>query len=371
MPPLLLTLRRWPLGAAVLVTLLTPGAAVAEERVGGILPERIGSWVRVAGAGPPALGADASLLREYGSQRAEEAIYRRGGQEMRVSLQVMADRSGAFGAFTLLGTGGRRVRLGEAGAALLGRIVFYQGNFFVSASGGMQARDLEPLAHKLRREAGPQAGLPALVDYLPAAGRVGGSERYFLGPRALATALPLAKGDWAGFAYGAEAVTARYRTASGEVALLLLSYPTPQIAAERLRAFERAFHLNGGGNPAGPPLFARRAGSLIVAVAGGGSEPDGVALMERVRVERALSWSQQSPEEEDRAWARTMLGMFLSTGVIVALALAAGTLFGIARLAARHWYPGQVFDRPEDTEVIRLGLEHPRSAPQHDTPKSN
>ena len=49
--------------------------------------------------------------------------------------------------------------------------------------------------------------------------------------------------DLAGFNKGAEAQLARYKTQHGEVPLLLLSYPTPQIAGDRFRAFEKRTDL--------------------------------------------------------------------------------------------------------------------------------
>ena len=54
---------------------------------------------------------------------------------------------------------------------------------------------------------------------------------------------PRVSPDLAGFDKGAEAQLARYKMPSGEAQVLLLSYPTPQIAGERFREFETAFRV--------------------------------------------------------------------------------------------------------------------------------
>ena len=61
----------------------------------------------------------------------------------------------------------------------------------------------------------------------------------YLGPVSLAKFEPRVSADLAGFNKGAEAQLARYKTEAGEAKLLLLSYPTPQIAGERFREFAK------------------------------------------------------------------------------------------------------------------------------------
>ena len=52
---------------------------------------------------------------------------------------------------------------------------------------------------------------PALFSRLPLRGFQQGTDRYILGPAALQSSVPIAEGDWVGFANGAEAETAQYR----------------------------------------------------------------------------------------------------------------------------------------------------------------
>jgi len=38
------------------------------------------------------------------------------------------------------------------------------------------------------------------------------------------------------------------------------------------------------------------------------------------------------------------------------VATVTGIAFGGFRILVKHWLPGKVFDRPEDIEVLQLGL---------------
>lgn len=327
-----------------------------------LLPVHLGAWERAGWrqAEAPQLerlvGEQAPLYREYGSLRAEQADYRRGAAEWRVTLQVMRDRSGAYGAFTLLRAGGEPVALGEAGARAGDAYLFYQGNYFLSAQGPAELPDLQRLSRLLGEQSGPTASLPTLPSYLPRRGLMAGSDRYLLGPLALARVAPLAPGDWAGFAYGAEVEAASYRVDTREAILLMISYPTPQIAAARLRDFERLLNLNGTGDPLRPLAYAKRSGTLVALVAGIESGQDAASVLSQVRYEAELSWSETSDPSAEVSWTNTLQNLFLGTAVFVLFAFLSGLLFGAIRLLVKRCLPGKVFDRPEDTEIIVLNL---------------
>jgi hypothetical protein len=44
--------------------------------------------------------------------------------------------------------------------------------------------------------------------------------------------------------------------------------------------------------------------------------------------------------------------------IMLAITFAAGFVFGMIRILIRWLFPGKVFDRPENMEVIRLNLDH-------------
>lgn len=327
-----------------------------------LLPTQLGTWGQRAWEREeaPALerlaGTEAALLREYGCMRVEQALYARGRIEWRVTVYEMQDRSGAYGAFTLLRAGGQSLPLGEAGARIGGRLVFYQGNYFASVESTAGAPDLPGLARHLAARNPLQPSLPTLPSYLPPEGLVAGSERYLLGPQALRRVAPLAEGDWVGFAYAAEVEAARYRLGANEATLLLISYPTPQIAADRLRDFERLFNLNGTGAPLRPLVYAKRSGTLVVFLAGVESGQEAARLLGQVRYEAELAWSEPSEPRSAESWAKTLLNISIGTGLLLLFTLLSGLAFGVVRLLVKRLLPGRVFDRPEDTEIIRLNL---------------
>lgn len=356
---------------STLVTLVLLSPAVLANTVYGaaadtLLPAELGAWQQTAWERVEApelerlgtIPGGAALLREYGCRRAERAWYRSGDLEGRVTVFEMADRSGAYGAFTLLGapTGlltERRIALGEAGIAGVDAALFYQGNYLVNTWGSTPAR--ESLEH-LRRLGGAQASLPTLPDYLPREGFVAGSDRYLLGPVALNLVAPLAEGDWAGFVYGAEAEAARYRVGGEEATLVLVSYPTPQIAAARLRDFEQLFNLNGAGDSRRRPVYAKRSGTLVVVVAGIESQQTAERLLDQVRYETEISWSRPAKPRPQIDWVLTIFNILVGTGLLLLFALLSGVAFGVVRLLVKRVLPGKVFDRPEDTEIIQLNL---------------
>lgn len=342
----------------ILLFAAAASAAAAEP----LLPAQLGAWQQKewqqvnAGELERVAGPQAALLREYGCQRAEQATYRRGSAEWRIAVYEMPDRSSAYGAFTLLRTGGTELALGEGGARIPNELVFYQSNLFARVAGAVGSAELAPLARRLREQAGPQASLPVLPSYLSRESFVAGSDRYLLGPLAMAEVAPLAAGDWAGFAYGGEAEAARYRVAGSEATLLLLSYPTPQIAVDRLRDFERLFNVNGTGDPLRRLVYVRRIGTLVVLVAGVDSGQAAARLLGGVNYARELSSAEPSVARQQPGYTETIVNIVLGTGVLLLFALASGILFGLVRLVIKRLLPGRVFDRPEDSEIIHLDL---------------
>lgn len=327
-----------------------------------ILPPRLGDstrvqWLQVAA---PELertaGESAVLLREYGGQGSEQARYERPGHSWQVTVYRMQDRSAAYGAFTLLGARGDPIGVGEGGVRTAQGLVFYQGPYFVTADRLAGVADLKPLLERLETLAGLPASLPPLRHYLPQEGLIQGSTRYLLGPIALSSVAPAAPGDWAGFAYGAEGVSARYRVGGRETTLLLLSYPTPQIAQERMRSLEELFGLAGPPARARQPVQLRRTSSLLAVAIGDGSPGVAERLFDRIAYEARISWSQPGEGRPDFNWPKTLLNLFIGTGLLVLVTLLLGVTFGALRLGVKRLLPGRVFDRPQDTEIISLDL---------------
>ena len=316
-----------------------------------ILPERLGEAQRQEWRELSARNLEsgigellAAILREYGAAGAEQAAYRQGSSSLNVTVCEMQDRSGAYGAFTFL--------RGRAPA------VFYQGNYLVLPDRRTPLPLQRALAATLAARSHDQASLPLLPEYLPEERLVKGSDAYVLGPLGLSRVAPLGQGDWVGFAYGAEVEVARYRINQREATLLLVSYPTPHIARARLADFQRTFNLNGqGGN--GPVVYAKRKSTLVVLVHGAESAEEAARLIDAVRFQQEISWSEPTPPDESEI-VSGLIGIFLGTGVILIVTLGLGLAFGAARLLLMSTLPGRVFDKPVENDTIFLNLQNPK-----------
>ena len=347
--------------ACGLAACLAPATWAAEP----LLPERLEQaqrqeWKEVSAQELEGVAGEllAAILREYGAVGAEQADYQVGASRFRLTVCALQDRSGAYGAFTFLRRGSPEADLGDAGVQGEGGALFYQGNYLVMAGRQSPRSVLRALAYELAARSREQSSLPLLPDYLPRQGLVPQSDLYILGPITLGRVAPLEQGDWAGFAYGAEVEAARYRIGQRDATLLLVSYPTPHIARARLADFQRLFNLNGQGS-GGPVVFAKRKSTLVVLVQGLESAEEAGRLMDSVRFQQEVSWSEPTPVD-DKEVISGLIGIFLGTGVIVIVTLGLGLAFGAARLLLLSTLPGRVFDKPVENEQIFLNLQNPK-----------
>jgi hypothetical protein len=113
---------------------------------------------------------------------------------------------------------------------------------------------------------------------------VANSERCVTGPAEPAKFNSGIPPSTAGFHMGAEAQLARFRAAGGELGLAIFSYPTPQIARERLVDFQR---ISGA--------MAKRAGPLVAVILSPASPDDAERLLAKVRYEPAITWNERVP----------------------------------------------------------------------------
>src|SRR5216684_2303407 len=83
--------------------------------------------------------------------------------------------------------------------------------------------------------------LPSLPNYLPRQSLVKNTAKYVVGPLAMDKLRSPLPSQLVDFNAGAEVVIGKYASSAGDATLMLISYPTPQIAGEHLRQID-AFH---------------------------------------------------------------------------------------------------------------------------------
>jgi hypothetical protein len=363
----------WTRSAFLFLLLICAAAWAADAPVTStVLPAQFAGWQMkdsAAKSADPSTAdeTNAPVLREYGFVRLEKATYTRDdGRKLAIKAAVFADASGAFGAFTYYKTPVMvEEKIGGQASSLSNRILFYQGNILIDAVFDrlttMSAAELRELAGSLPKPVGNAGNLPPLPNYLPK--RLDPkSAKYVLGPVALDRAGSPLPASLVDFKAGAEVVIARSQAKIGDSTLMLIEYPTPQLAAEKLREIE-ATHQPAAQQPAGAPsildvapFFDKRTGPIIVIAAGPLSLSEANALLGSVSYEADVTWNENTYVTKKDNLANLLFNIIVLCGIVVGVSLVAGVAFGGFRIVMKRLFPDRVFDRPEDREIISLHL---------------
>src|SRR6202162_733236 len=203
-----------------------------------LLPQQFGGW-EVQGSpqkstDPAAADpTNAAVLKEYRFTELASSTYMRDdGRTLKVRAARFADASGAFGAYTFyLQPEMTKEQIGDQGASLGQRVLFYRGHVLVDALFSKESprsgAELRELAGALPRPTGSAGNLPSFIEFMPRRGYVANTQKYAMGPSALAVLAPPVSADLVDFAASSEVSLGRYNTPSGEAMLMLISYPTP------------------------------------------------------------------------------------------------------------------------------------------------
>jgi len=334
-----------------------------------LLPEQFAGW-QVSGSPrlstDPAVAdpANAALIKEYGFTDFASATYARDdGRKLALKAARFADASGAYGAFTYYKAPEMLVeKIGDQAASLNQRVLFYRGNILIDAVfqqlTAMSAAELRELADDLPLPSGNTRNLPGLPAYLPKQSYVKNSAKYVVGPEGLAKIGAPIQAYFVGFDAGAEVVQGNYNTPNGEGTLLLISYPTPQIAAEHLRRIEAArlepthdvpevFHT---------PLFDKRTGPIVVLAVGPFSADKAKSLLASVNYDADVTWNENTYFDKKNNIGTLVWNALILSGILILFALAIGLAFGGLRILIRKFFRQRGLDRPGEVEFIALHL---------------
>ena len=337
-----------------------------------ILPKQFAGWQIQGGpqASKDAATADptnSALLKEYGFSDVESATYKSDdGRTLKIRAARFADASGAFGAYLFyVQPEMAREQIGDQGASLNRRVLFYRGHILVDALFSqlsvMSAAGLRELAGVLPRPAGNAGNLPPILAFMPHHGYESNTEKYAEGPLALAAIASPLPADLIDFSASPEVVLGQYSTPSGLATLLLIEYPTPALAAEHLRRIDAAHHAvqpeagvaaieNVG------PFFDKRTGPIIAIAAGPLSRSDAQTLLGAVNYDASVTWNENTYFDKKNNIANLLVNIIVLCIIVGAISLAAGVAFGGARVLLRRYFPGPLFGRADQTEFISLHL---------------
>lgn len=307
-----------------------------------ILPEGIELHTRMTVT--PITPAPAAIWRELGFQEAEKASYKGAKQEFIVSAWRVADSTAAQAAFQLLRPAtakpSKRTKLAaQTGSSLLLAI----GNYVLQFD-GFEPEEETLVQLQLHMPRFENSSLPVLPGFVPAEDRVPNSERYILGPATLEASDPSIPPSAAGFHFGTEGQSARFRDRDGEVKMVLFSYPNHHIARERLEAFRQI-----------PTLTARRSGPLLAVVTKSPNPDATERVLAMVRYEANITLNQASDQQPAvQTMAEVVVSALKLSGILILFCALAGFGFAGFRQLSRKFSgakPG------EDSGMIRLHIE--------------
>jgi hypothetical protein len=342
------------------------------EPPGPLLPLSFGEWKAAAAgsgsaeiAGPTLADANKDALEESGPERSQVADYTRGGRTIHVEAIQFGDRTGAYSAFTLMEQPGMKPgkELGASDAVGNGAVLFTVGSSLVLVSGATQQdmASLKPLALGMPKVMGNKGVSPLLPTLVPAAGLVGGSLRYALGPETYAGEGGVLPAHSLGWDKSLEAVTAQYADKRGKEKLTLLLYPTPTLATSFAKTIKDSVPQMGA-------EFAnarvRHEGPMVVLASGSFAGDEAQRMIDNIHLrEMVATDGDMHPLFQTEAVKTYSLlaNIAILAGVMMLAAVLLGLFLGGGRAAIRV-----MRGKPAAAEVEFLSLH---LAPQNKAPE--
>jgi len=329
-----------------------------------LLPDHFGAWTKGSCPAKPAI---TSLADETGQRENASCQF---SSHRTNSITVWAgsflDPSSAYEVYTSeINPEMMPSTLGPNSAIDREKLLILVGNVLmrVEQPREVSAEDFQQLFTSVRAHS-EQTPLPPIRAYLPQ-GFTDGTQKYTLGPKGFLLALSTLKreefanlADEVGFgsAAKAEAMMAEYHRGKDSAALLLIDYPTPQLAEQHLRHLEQA--ISSAAKQAGTSI--ERKGTLLSLVLRPSSAAYGNAVRNAMNYETNVTWNEPHQTITDPPLLSTIAKIFIATGVFMVVAVVLGVAFGGVRVLAKILFPGKVFDRPEQMDVLQLGLSGKR-----------
>jgi uncharacterized protein DUF6599 len=239
------------------------------------------SRVRVLNAEEWSVLPDASIYSEYGLQRLHSRIYTKGNARATVEIFEMRYPSGAYGLYTF-----------NHGSLSPNRHEFYFGNFLASIESSLNDNEFDSaIVELLKQNPANQSGgrLPLLPSHLPRENIIADSEKYLVGPAALAQ-LKAFSGlkDVIKFGGGVEVVSADYKNGDGTMSLMIIEYHTPQTAADGLKAVSKYIEtLNRTDKES---RILKRVGNYLVHAVNVKNSNDAGNLISQIKYEYKVYW---------------------------------------------------------------------------------
>jgi len=348
---------------ALLALLFATPALFSQTRAfSAFLPEAFAGWEQ---SGKPQLGTDprkldsasSSVLQEDRFTGFEVVTYQRDDRTLTVKAAQFEDAAGSYAAFTFYRQPLMRAEdIGTLAASLNDRVMFFTGNILVDVQfdhvTGMSGTQLRELAAHLPQPKGPAAILPTLPTYLPRKRLVAETTHYLFGPAAYAALNVNLSPELIDFGKSPELLWARIDgEAPGSAEILLVAYPTPHIAIDKLPAYEQLPPLASGGTSA-----AKRSGPIIALVRGGISPGDAARVLASVNYDANVTWNENTGLSKRDNIGNVVIAALSLAAVLFLMSVGAGAVFGFGRFYLPQFRARKDGETPDRGEMIRLDL---------------
>src|SRR5580658_4535332 len=307
--------------AALLVPLLA-GAA--------ILPDSIGAYRRTSVSQPTLNGRD--LWDEYGLREYESATYQNDAAKFTATAYQLQDSTGAMAAFNWQRPAAAKVsRAADYAAETATGLILVRGNYLLSFDGYKPAGpELDALAGSLIHVDGTP--FPTLPGFLPAQDLVPNSDRYITGPMGLQTFDPAIPPSVAAFHFGTEAAFGVFHSPKGDLKLAVFNYPTPQIAMDRLTAFQNL-----------PGAIAKRSGPLVAVVVSPPDADEAERVLALVEYRAEITQQDHIPTRRDNI-GNLVINAFILAGILLVFCVVGGLGVGGLKILRRRGKNGEDAD---------------------------
>jgi hypothetical protein len=180
---------------------------------------------------------------------------------------------------------------------------------------------------------------------------VKGSVRFVRGPQALSRIQSPVNADqvnYAKFGTDAELAMADYEDRGDRSTMVVISYPTNQIATERLQNFQNTMQSS-------PGLVGKRTGNLVVLMTGALPVDVEKGLVGSVNYDATVSWTEATSLTPRNNIGNLIVALFTLIGILLLVGLVFGVFMGGTRVLLERVLPGR-FHKNDGDDFISLDL---------------
>jgi hypothetical protein len=329
-----------------------------------LLPAQFGTWTKSAcleKAEAAALSVEAG-----GKEGAFSCSYASGANKLQVWVQKFHDPTAAYEVYTSgLKPGMMASFVGNNAAVSENRLWMLTGNLVlrVDSQNLASESDLRALVKSFDSHT-DKTPLPDIRSFLPSTGLVQGTQRYSQGPEGYQAAVKaLDRAAYADLATelglgpksasDGEAMLAGFNNGrGGQEVLLLVLYPTPQVAEQQLHHLRPILESK----PEFAGTTAERDASLVSLVLSPSTPEMAARLRKAIKYDTEITWNEPATTLTDPTWFQVLKTVFFAAAGICVFAAIGGLIYGVFRLLLKRLFPGKVFDRTQNVELLQLGL---------------